>query len=60
VQNCHAGARGGAFACSQADLGQFRPSTIHNFSFSFSSTVREFIENCRKNAKNTRPILLGS
>jgi hypothetical protein len=41
-------AHGGTFACSRDDLGQFRSSTIHVFPFSFSSRVREFIENCRK------------
>jgi hypothetical protein len=44
-------AHAGAFAYSRADLGQFRPSTIHVFLFSFSSRVREFIENCRKMVK---------
>jgi hypothetical protein len=48
VQNRHAGTHAGAFACSRADLGQFRPSTIHVFPFSFSSRVREPIENCIK------------
>jgi hypothetical protein len=32
-------AHAGAFACSRADLGQFRPSTIHVFPFSFSSRL---------------------
>jgi hypothetical protein len=41
-------AHSGAFACLRADLGQFRPTTIHVFPFSFSTRVREFIENRRK------------
>jgi hypothetical protein len=31
-----------------ADLDQIQPSTIHIFSFSFSSRLREFLENYRK------------
>jgi hypothetical protein len=44
-------AHAGAFACLRAGLGQFRPSTIHVFPFSFSSRVREFLENCSKMLK---------
>jgi hypothetical protein len=51
VQNRHVGTHAGAFACSRADLGQFRPSTIHIFLFSFSSRVREPIGNCIKMLK---------
>jgi hypothetical protein len=40
-----------AFAYSRANLGQFQPVTIHCFSFSFSTRIREFIENCRKMLK---------
>jgi hypothetical protein len=39
------------FPCSRADLGQFRPSTIHAFPFSISSRIREFLENCKKMIK---------
>jgi hypothetical protein len=38
-------AHAGAFTCSRAVLGQFRPSTIYVFPFSFSARIREFIEN---------------
>jgi hypothetical protein len=34
-----------------ADLDQIQPSTIHSFSFSFSSGLREFLENYRKMLK---------
>jgi hypothetical protein len=44
-----AGAR--VFAWTWVVLGQFRPSTIHVFPFSFSARIREFLENCRKMLK---------
>jgi hypothetical protein len=53
--NCPPRARAGAFAYSRAGLGQFQPITIHCFSFSFSTRIREFIE-IIENAKNMKPI----
>jgi hypothetical protein len=43
-----AGARSPRF---WADLDQVQPSTVHSFSFSFSSELREFLENYRKMLK---------
>jgi hypothetical protein len=34
-----------------ADLDQIQPSTVHSFSFSFSSGLREFLEIYRKKLK---------
>jgi hypothetical protein len=45
------GARAGAFLLSWADLGQIQPNTVHTFSFSFSTTAKEILENCRKMLK---------
>jgi hypothetical protein len=44
-------ARAGAFPRSWAGSGWFEPITIHSFSFSFSTSLREFIENSRKMVK---------
>jgi hypothetical protein len=38
----------GVFSRSWADLGWFEPVTIHSFSLSFSTRLREIIENYRK------------
>jgi hypothetical protein len=45
------GARGRAYACWWADFGQFRSRSVHAFSFFFSVSVKEFLENCRKMLK---------
>jgi hypothetical protein len=45
-------ARAGALSPVWADSGQFQPTTIHHFSFSFSARIREIIENSRKMLKN--------
>jgi hypothetical protein len=44
-------ARGHAFTRVWADSGQFYPTTVHHFSFSFSARIREIIENSRKMLK---------
>jgi hypothetical protein len=36
------------FCCSWADLGCFRPETIHKFPFSFPSRLWKSVINCRK------------
>jgi hypothetical protein len=43
--------RGRAFANAWADSGQFKPSPVVPFSFSFSSGLRKFLKNCRKMLK---------
>jgi hypothetical protein len=47
-------ARAGAFCLGWAGSGQIQPNTID--SFSFSTRIRKL----KRNAKNARPILLGS
>jgi hypothetical protein len=49
VQNRRVGARAGAFCLYWAGSGLIQPNTFD--SFSFSSRIREFIENCRKMLK---------
>jgi hypothetical protein len=46
-----AGAGARVFAWAWVVLGQFRPSTIHDFPFSFSARTRGFLENYRKMLK---------
>jgi hypothetical protein len=43
--NCPMRARAGAFPCSWAGSGWFKPVTIYSFSFSFFARIRKFIEN---------------
>jgi hypothetical protein len=45
------GARAGAFSRSWADSDCFQPITVHYFPFSFSTRLREFVENFRKMIK---------
>jgi hypothetical protein len=56
VHNGHRGrmrvrVRERTFTCAWAGLGQFQPSTIHLFPFSFSARLRKSIENYRKMVK---------
>jgi hypothetical protein len=39
------------FFPSAGRLGWIQPNTVHNFSFSFSARVGEFLENCTKMVK---------
>jgi hypothetical protein len=48
VQN---GQRGRAFASEWADLVQIQPNPVAFFPFSYSSGLREFLENYRKMLK---------
>jgi hypothetical protein len=48
-QQCAHG--GHAFASIWADSGQFKPNPVASFPFSFSSRLREFLENYRKMLK---------
>jgi hypothetical protein len=43
--------RGRAFASEWADSGQIQPNPVASFPFSFSSRLREFLENYRKMLK---------
>jgi hypothetical protein len=45
------GQRGRAFANEWADSGQIQPNPVASFLFSFSSRLREFLENYRKMLK---------
>jgi hypothetical protein len=49
MQNHRVGA--GAFCLGWADLGQFRSRSVDSFSFSFSTRIKGFLENCRKMLK---------
>jgi hypothetical protein len=45
------GAGMSAFPRSRADLGQYWPNTVHDFSFSFYWEIRKCVENSRKMIK---------